>query len=97
MDDSDDDFELGDMTKPEFFDFMPAHMRPKAVLQPPEARRMADKIRQELFVSWCRLKAIVLAHEDTIQKRWKKAITFFLPCSSRNAHTSPDFCAENHR
>ncbi|KAJ6462182.1 hypothetical protein C8R45DRAFT_1108374 [Mycena sanguinolenta] len=87
--DSDDDFELGDMTKPEFFDFMPSHMRPKAVLQPPEARRMADKIRQELFMSWSRLKAIVLAHEDTIQKRWKKAITFFLPCSSRSAHTSP--------
>ncbi|KAJ6462191.1 hypothetical protein C8R45DRAFT_1108381 [Mycena sanguinolenta] len=71
--DSDDDFELGDMTKPEFFDFIPPHMRPKA----------------ELFVSWSRLKAIVLAHEDTIQKRWKKAITFFLPCSSRSAHTSP--------
>ncbi|KAJ7194963.1 hypothetical protein GGX14DRAFT_677760 [Mycena pura] len=66
-----------DTSKLEFFDFMPAHMRPKAVLQPNEARQMADKIRQELFASWSRLKAIVLAHEDTIQKRWKKAITCY--------------------
>ncbi|KAJ7899831.1 hypothetical protein B0H13DRAFT_2336777 [Mycena leptocephala] len=55
-----------------FFDSIPQHMRPKTVLSPPEASQRADKLRDELFASWDHLKKIVLAHEETIQKRWKK-------------------------
>ncbi|KAJ7640103.1 hypothetical protein DFH06DRAFT_1098562 [Mycena polygramma] len=51
---------------------MPQHMRPATVLSPPEASRKAEAVRRELFASWHRLKKIVLAHEETIQKRWKK-------------------------
>ncbi|KAJ7111305.1 hypothetical protein C8R44DRAFT_799277 [Mycena epipterygia] len=55
-----------------FINSLPPHMRPKAVLQPKEASQEAQKIKKELFNSWYRLRAIVLAHEDGIQKRWKK-------------------------
>ncbi|KAJ7673199.1 hypothetical protein DFH06DRAFT_1081972 [Mycena polygramma] len=55
-----------------FFDSMPQHMRPATVLSPPEASRKAEAVRRELFASWHRLKKLVLAHEETIQKRWKK-------------------------
>jgi hypothetical protein len=58
-----------------FFDSIPQHMRPKTVLSPPEASQRADKLRDELFASWDHLKKIVLAHEETIQKRWKKTAT----------------------
>ncbi|KAK6974508.1 C2H2 and C2HC zinc finger protein [Favolaschia claudopus] len=56
-----------------FFDSLPSHIpRPVGILQPADARGKADPIRKELFASWNRLKSIVLAHEETIQKRWKK-------------------------
>ncbi|KAJ6627604.1 hypothetical protein B0H10DRAFT_1993357 [Mycena sp. CBHHK59/15] len=55
-----------------FFDSLPAHMRPKEIFSPEEATKRADIIRRNLFASWSRLKAVVLAHEDTISKRWKK-------------------------
>ncbi|KAJ7122648.1 hypothetical protein C8R43DRAFT_1136064 [Mycena crocata] len=55
-----------------FFAEMAPHMRPKEILTPKDARHRADKLRQELFSSWHRLRAIVLAHGETIQKRWKK-------------------------
>ncbi|KAJ7601996.1 hypothetical protein B0H17DRAFT_1155104 [Mycena rosella] len=47
-------------------------MCPEAVLSTNKARQKADETRRELFVSWHRLKDIVLAHEQTIHKRWKK-------------------------
>ncbi|KAJ7194920.1 hypothetical protein GGX14DRAFT_505295 [Mycena pura] len=53
-------------------DTLPQRMRPVAVLSPDEARQKADKIRPELFASWNRLRRIVLAHEEAIQRRWKK-------------------------
>ncbi|KAJ7723908.1 hypothetical protein B0H16DRAFT_1472654 [Mycena metata] len=34
--------------------------------------RGESNIRSQLFASWGRLQKIVLAHEETIQKRWKK-------------------------
>ncbi|KAK7028686.1 hypothetical protein R3P38DRAFT_2937837 [Favolaschia claudopus] len=56
-----------------FFDSLPSHIpRPQGILQPAEARQKADPLRRELFDSWYRLKSIVLAHEEAIQKRWKK-------------------------
>ncbi|KAJ7036960.1 hypothetical protein C8F04DRAFT_1257503 [Mycena alexandri] len=49
--------------------------RPKAILSPRAASQRAEGIRSQLFASWGRLQKIVLAHEETIQKRWKKAST----------------------
>lgn len=66
-----------------FLDSLPPHMRPKAVLLPKEASQEAHKIKKELFKSWYRLKTVVLAHEDTIQKRWKKVRTPFRLCTTR--------------
>ncbi|KAJ7168950.1 hypothetical protein C8R46DRAFT_1092926 [Mycena filopes] len=51
---------------------LPEHMRPKGVLHPHEARQKADPLRRKLFADWHRLQDIVLAHEETIQRRWKK-------------------------
>ncbi|KAJ7752995.1 hypothetical protein B0H16DRAFT_1418853 [Mycena metata] len=56
-----------------FFESLPKHIpRPKAILSPREASQRAEGIRSHLFASWGRLQKIVLAHEETIQKRWKK-------------------------
>ncbi|KAJ7771010.1 hypothetical protein DFH07DRAFT_768409 [Mycena maculata] len=56
----------------ELVNSLPPHMRPKSIFTPEQASQRANKVRHELFKSWYRLKAIILAHEDTIQKRWKK-------------------------
>ncbi|KAJ7506566.1 hypothetical protein B0H11DRAFT_1706585 [Mycena galericulata] len=56
-----------------FFDSLAPNLpRPKGILSPEEAGAKADKVRHQLFKSWRHLQEIVLAHEDTIQKRWKK-------------------------
>ncbi|KAJ7720160.1 hypothetical protein B0H16DRAFT_1793617 [Mycena metata] len=70
--DSGEEFEWGEKEMKEFFDSLGPHMRPKALLQPQEARQKADEIRRELFTSWNRLRPIVLAYEEVIQRRWKK-------------------------
>ncbi|KAF8192691.1 hypothetical protein K438DRAFT_1934979 [Mycena galopus ATCC 62051] len=52
---------------------LPPHVpRPKAIFTPQEATRKVNEVRPKLFEAWRRLRAIVLAHEETIQKRWKK-------------------------
>ncbi|KAF7373595.1 C2H2 and C2HC zinc finger [Mycena sanguinolenta] len=50
-------------------------MRPKEIFTPAEAASRANQTRHELFALWRCLRAIVLAHEETIQKRWKKRTT----------------------
>jgi hypothetical protein len=63
-----------------FFDSLPSHLpRPTGIFDPEEAADRANEIRLELFGAWHRLRAVVISHEEVIQKRWKKVPSpFFL-------------------
>ncbi|KAJ7740995.1 hypothetical protein B0H14DRAFT_3515415 [Mycena olivaceomarginata] len=59
-----------------FFDSLPSHLpRPTGIFDPEEAADRANEIRLELFSAWHRLRAVVISHEEVIQKRWKKRTT----------------------
>ncbi|KAJ7639439.1 hypothetical protein FB45DRAFT_1001296 [Roridomyces roridus] len=56
-----------------FYNSMPPHLpRPIDILAPQQAAEKVEPVRRKLFESYGRLRDIVLAHEETIQKRWKK-------------------------
>jgi len=71
--DSDDEYPGGFYSNPQnFFNTLPAHMRPQRILTPQEGRKQVEAKSKILFETWDRLHQVVLAHELTIRKRWSK-------------------------